>query len=277
MKNKAPLDLPYFYGAEAEKFSFYRVPKVLFADPVFENLSTDSKLLYGLMLDRVALSVKNKWEDKAGKIYIFFTLVDIMEILKCADNKATKMMQELENHGLIERKRQGSVKPALIYVKDVSAMLSKQSRENHDSKIGSFRQTREKHDSRLVESTTQDSLKSRANKTDEKETDVNETDGLNLSDRISDDTRLKDLVNYFSQVFHASPSKQLAAAMKDALKAGLTYGAVQQAIDDAAARQPDHPSAYTATLVKDYIQRGGAPTLSLEWYHLSRVGKLTKL
>ncbi|OUM19586.1 helix-turn-helix domain-containing protein [Butyricicoccus porcorum] len=76
------------------------------------------------------------------------------------------------------------------------------------------------------------------------------------------DTRLKDLVNYFSQVFHASPSKQLAAAMKDALKAGLTYGAVQQAIDDAAARQPDHPSAYTATLVKDYIQRGGAPTLS---------------
>ncbi len=60
----------YFYGQQAELFSFYRVPKVLFTDEKFSNISSDAKLLYGIMLDRMNLSAKNGWVDELGRVYI---------------------------------------------------------------------------------------------------------------------------------------------------------------------------------------------------------------
>lgn len=53
----------YFYGAQAEQFSFYRIPKALFTEPNFRELSTDAKVLYGILLDRMSLSLKNQWLD----------------------------------------------------------------------------------------------------------------------------------------------------------------------------------------------------------------------
>lgn len=109
----------YFYGQQAEQFSFYRIPKALFTDKQFSNLSPESKVLYGILLDRMNLSAKNGWIDDVGRVYIIFTLDEIMQSLCCADQKATKMMKELEKEaGLIERKRQGLGKPNLIYVKN---------------------------------------------------------------------------------------------------------------------------------------------------------------
>ena len=109
----------YFYGAEAEQFSFYRIPKVLFTDPQFKPLSTDAKVLYGILLDRMSLSVKNHWLDEQSRVYIIFTTEEIMEALSCANQKACRLMLELEKDaGLIERKRQGLGKPSLIYVKN---------------------------------------------------------------------------------------------------------------------------------------------------------------
>ena len=58
----------YFYGTEADQFSFYRIPKALFTDSYFKDLSSDAKILYGLMLDRMSLSIKNQWFDPAGFI-----------------------------------------------------------------------------------------------------------------------------------------------------------------------------------------------------------------
>ena len=130
----------YFYGAQAEQFSFYRVSKVLFTREQFKQLSAEAKILYGIMLDKLDLSVKNKWGDEKGRVYIIYTIEQIMEDMNCADQKATKLLDELEKKcGLIERKRQGLGKPNLIFVKNFitgvegSMMARIQNRENHDS------------------------------------------------------------------------------------------------------------------------------------------------
>ena len=109
----------YFTGGQAELFSFYRLPKVLFTDPQFRSISAEAKILYGLLLDRMSLSAKNGWLDSLGRVYIIFTVEEIMECLNCGDKKAVGLLRELEEKGaLIERKRQGLGKPNLIYVKN---------------------------------------------------------------------------------------------------------------------------------------------------------------
>lgn len=124
----------YFYGAQAEQFSFYRIPKALFTEPNFRELSTDAKVLYGILLDRMSLSLKNQWLDAQNKVYIIFTVEEIMDALNCANQKATRLMVELEKQaGLIERKRQGLGRPNLIYVKNFAATINSNSCEKGDS------------------------------------------------------------------------------------------------------------------------------------------------
>ena len=155
----------FFYGGQAELFSFYRLPKVLFTDPQFRGISAEAKILYGLLLDRMSLSIKSGWLDKQGRVYIIFTADEIMEALCCADNKATKLMKELEGCGLIERKRRGLGKPSLIYVKNFISDPS-------ESRI----QSRENHDSGSVKTAALESLKSRGTNTNPIKTDSIETD-----------------------------------------------------------------------------------------------------
>lgn len=114
------IQLSYFYGKEAEQFSFYKIPKLLFTDEYFKKLSVEAKVLYGLMLDRMSLSVKNQWLDEEGKAYIYYSVEDIMESLSCSNNKAIAVLKELDagtGIGLVERRRQGQGKPSIIYVK----------------------------------------------------------------------------------------------------------------------------------------------------------------
>lgn len=124
----------YFYGAQAEQFSFYRIPKALFTEPNFRELSTDAKVLYGILLDRMSLSLKNQWLDAQNKVYIIFTVEEIMDALNCANQKATRLMVELEKQAeLIERKRQGLGRPNLIYVKNFAATINDKNCEKGDS------------------------------------------------------------------------------------------------------------------------------------------------
>ena len=109
----------YFYGAQAEQFAFYRVPKVLFTNDRFKYLSAEAKTLYGILLDRVPLSAKNGWIDEQGRVYIICTIEEIMADMNCGNKKAIQLLSDLEDKvGLIERKRQGLGKPNLIYVKN---------------------------------------------------------------------------------------------------------------------------------------------------------------
>lgn len=110
-------NLDYFYGNEAGQFRFYRIPKALFGG----ELSLEAATLYSLMLDRVGLSVKNGWLDSLGRVFIYFVQKDVQKLLRCGHNRATAFMRELERFGLIERKRQGLGKPAMIYVKNISS------------------------------------------------------------------------------------------------------------------------------------------------------------
>ena len=115
-----PIQFDYFYGNEAEQFTFYRIPKILVTSPTFKRVSDSAKLLYGLMLDRMGLSIRNGWVDDENRAYIFFTTNDVMEQMCCGTEKATKLLAELDSEkgiGLIERKKQGQGKPAIVYLK----------------------------------------------------------------------------------------------------------------------------------------------------------------
>lgn len=119
MEQKIRFD--YFYGKEADTFSFYRIPKLLFTEPMFKGLSSEAKILYGLLLDRMSLSIKNGWFDEEGRAYIYFAIEDIAELLNCGKNKAVRSLQELVDDtgiGLIEKKRQGQGKSNILYVKN---------------------------------------------------------------------------------------------------------------------------------------------------------------
>ena len=149
----------YFYGRGTEQYAFYQVPKMLITDDRFAGITMDSKFLYSLLLDRSSLSAKNGWLDEEGKVYIYYTLEQIMADMHCANQKATKLLKELETKaGLIERQKHGQGKLTRIYVKDFATGLhgdgDRKSKivthENHDS------QTHENRESRDVKITSPD-------------------------------------------------------------------------------------------------------------------------
>ena len=180
------MTLDYFYGQAGELFSFFRIPKALFQEQRFQDLSTDAKTLYGILLDRMSLSVKNEWFDKKGRVFIIFTIEDVKRTLRCADNKATRLLRELEVFGLIERKRRGQGKPCLVYVKNFSAESSKESVKNRDN-----------DDSCGSKIACQDPVKSRGIKKKENKTEMNNTN-LILSDESEKMKNRELLEEYFS-------------------------------------------------------------------------------
>ena len=180
------MTLDYFYGQAGKLFSFYRIPKALFQEQRFQNLSTDAKTLYGILLDRMSLSVKNEWFDKQGRVFIIFTIEDVKRTLRCADNKATRLLRELEEFGLIERKRRGQGKPCLVYVKNFSAESSKESVKNRDN-----------DDSCGSKIACQDPVKSRGIKKKENKAEMNNTNPI-LSDESETMKNRELLEEYFS-------------------------------------------------------------------------------
>ena len=181
------MTLDYFYGQAGELFSFFRIPKALFQEQQFQDLSTDAKTLYGILLDRMSLSVKNEWFDKKGRVFIIFTIEDVKRTLRCADNKATRLLRELEEFGLIERKRRGQGKPCLVYVKNFSSESSKESVKNRDN-----------DDSCGSKIACQDPVKSRGIKKKENKTEMNNTNPI-LSDESEKMKNRELLEEYFSR------------------------------------------------------------------------------
>lgn len=173
----------YFYGQSGEMFSYFRMPKILFRDIKFKDLSTDAKTLYGILLDRMGLSVKNGWLDEQGRVYIIFPVQEVMDALGCADNKATKLFRELEKFGLIERKWRGLGKPNLIYVKNFADPRCR---------------NRGKNGSGAADSAQQETAKSRGNKTEWNKTEGSEPDPFSSGAEDEPDERTR-LEAYFMQ------------------------------------------------------------------------------
>lgn len=134
MANK---NFKYSRSAETTNFSFFRIPCALVKDERFRDLSTDSKLLYGLMLDRMGLSLQNGWQDTEGRTFIYFTLEEIRAILACGHNKAVRLLAELEQYVLIERVKQGQGKPAKIYVKKIPTADADSGKDTENDSISS--------------------------------------------------------------------------------------------------------------------------------------------
>lgn len=134
MSSKVRLD--YFHPNEAEQFTFYRIPKVLFTCERYRGLSADAKILYGLMLDRMGLSLRNGWIDGKGHVFIYFTLEDSLNFLHCGHGKAVRLFAELDGIGLIERKKQGQGRPAKIFVMNFSTAPEIQASDNGTSETG---------------------------------------------------------------------------------------------------------------------------------------------
>ena len=190
-----PIQFDYFYGNEAEQFTFYRIPKILVTSPTFKRVSDSAKLLYGLMLDRMGLSIRNGWVDDENRAYIFFTTNDVMEQMCCGTEKATKLLAELDAEkgiGLIERKKQGQGKPAIIYLKKFYIS------ENNDrdlrlseTEIPDFRKSKvktfENRNSRLSEIESADFRESKSNYNKYNNTDFNDTEKNNTE---SSDTEI---------------------------------------------------------------------------------------
>ena len=127
----------YYRGVEAEQYSFYRIPKMLFTDTIFQDLSCEAKVLYGLMLDRMSLSLKNHWMDEEERVYIIFTVNNICDLMNCGTQKAVRLLKELDvktGIGLIEKKRLGLGKPNVIY----EAFLKIQGFKNYRAKLIEF-------------------------------------------------------------------------------------------------------------------------------------------
>ena len=169
MPNEGKSLFPFHYGNEAESYTFYRVPKILFTEKVFDSLSTDAKLLYGLLLDRMQLSLKSGWVDDDGRVFIYYTVESIMEALTCGNKKAGALLAELDDKrgiGLVTRVRQGLGKPDRIYVhKCVFPEMSKR-----------HVQTCQNDMSGNVIPTLQDLSKGHTNNTDKNNTEISETD-----------------------------------------------------------------------------------------------------
>lgn len=111
------LKLEFYYGQEAEQFTFYRLPKALITDSRFKDISNNSKLLYGLMLDRMSLSVRSGWFDEENRVYIKYSLKSIMEDLNCSKMTAVSLLKELQAIGLVDIEQRNGL-ANIIYVKN---------------------------------------------------------------------------------------------------------------------------------------------------------------
>ncbi len=198
------INVDYYYGVEAEQFSFYRMPKVLITDERFKYLSNDAKLLYGLMLDRMSLSMSNHWLDKENRVYIIYTAEQIMQDMNCSNNKCAKILAELDSKkgiGLIERHKRGLGKPDIIYVKNFITLEIEEVNSNQiDEKKGQDNvfiknnhaniefseirnlnvQTWEKSISGDGKNTSQEMRKTHTNNTNINNTDINVYNPINL-------------------------------------------------------------------------------------------------
>lgn len=111
------LELEFYYGQEAEQFTFYRLPKALITDARFKDITNNSKLLYGLMLDRMSLSARSGWFDEENRVYIKYAIKSIMEDLNCSKMTAVGALKELQSIGLIDMIQQNGM-ANIIYVKN---------------------------------------------------------------------------------------------------------------------------------------------------------------
>lgn len=108
----------YYYGSQAEQFSFIRIPRAMLTDEVFASLSLQVKVLFSVFLDRMSISMRNGWFDEKNRVFIIYQISEIQEDLGFSKRKAMDYLAELEKFGLVEKKKRGFGLPNVLYIKN---------------------------------------------------------------------------------------------------------------------------------------------------------------
>ena len=248
------IEFDYYYGVEAEQFTFVRVPKMLFTDKEhFGGLSNEAKLLYGLLLERMSLSRKNNWIDKHNRVYIIFPVEEIEESLDVGHEKALNLLKELDDQsgiGLVKKKRRGLGLPSILYVKNFIVKGEKstdyvptsRSTENGIQEVG-------KTDFKKSENQTSANSKSRlleVRNSDSNNIDINNTDMSYTYDRSIDQSRA-DFQNF-------SPGAVDNDRLIDGIDRNTVEEEVKKQIDyDCLISHPDSSVVQMAEEIKDLM------------------------
>ena len=247
-------EFDYYYGVEAEQFTFVRVPKVLFTDKEhFGGLSNEAKLLYGLLLERMSLSRKNNWIDKHNRVYIIFPVEEIEESLNVGHEKALNLLKELDDQsgiGLVKKKRRGLGLPSILYVKNfivkgeksIDYIPTSRSTENGIQEVG-------KTDFKKSENQTSENPKNRlpeVRNSDSNNIDINNTDMSYTYDQSINQSRT-DFQNF-------SPGAVDNDGMIDGIDRNTVEEEVKKQIDyDCLISHPDRTVVQMAEEIKDLM------------------------
>lgn len=193
----------YYNTTDAEKLPFFRIPMALIKNKEFKDISTDAKLLYGLLLDRMSLSIRNDWRDARGRVYIIYTTKGVSEDLGCCPEKACKLMSELEHVGLIERRRLGQGKPSRIYVKQFTSEVEKSEFRNAENTNFA-----------LDENRTLEVENPESNHTENKQTEYIQT---NLSSSWTTEDEIKEQLDYSLLVEYAKGNRATIDTIVDVI------------------------------------------------------------
>ncbi|MDY4769502.1 MAG: DUF6017 domain-containing protein [Lachnospiraceae bacterium] len=196
------MSFEYFSPAEAEQYAFYRIPKMLISDDRFRCISTEAKLLYGILLDRVSLSLKNGWVDEQNHVYIICTIEQVMADMNCSNKKAIAILKKLETKvPLIEKKRQGLGKPNLIYVKNFFCQCKDEEEfeedvDNSPSRMKKGNVSGCKNDTSVGDNSTfTDMTKVHGNNTNNNNTEISNTNPI-LSGQMGSDEMESEYLKY---------------------------------------------------------------------------------
>lgn len=243
-------EFEYYYGVEAEQFTFVRVPKVLFTDKEhFGSLSNDARILYGFLLERMSLSRKNNWIDKHNRVYIIFPVEEIEESLDVGHEKALNILKELDEQngiGLVKKKRRGLGLPSILYVKN---FIINDGVESSTEKPNNHSEPQERLDDNAPTSRSRENRFQEVDKTDSNNTDKNNPE-ISYTDIQSINQSGADLQNFSPG---AAPSVE-----NDGLIEGIDRNAVEEAVKeqidyDCLISHPDSSVVQMAEEIKDLM------------------------
>lgn len=164
---------------------FYRVPKALLLNPFYKDLKPESKLVYGILKDRLELSIRNNRVDEKGHVYLNFSIKSLEELLGFSNKKIIAIKKELKQFGLIEEERQGLNKSNRIYVGEVESEFEviHRSKPMGDKEVNNLHIRKCKSDtSRCEESTLQEVNILHTNDTELSDTELSDTETNSLDE-----------------------------------------------------------------------------------------------
>ncbi len=109
-----------FYGRQADMYSFIYIPKFLMTERIFSGVQNTSKIIYGFLMDRMKLSVKNQWIDDKGRVYLIYPMNELEKDVGMSRKKILKCLRELKEAGLLEQDVDETGHSGIMYLKHIS-------------------------------------------------------------------------------------------------------------------------------------------------------------